>query len=291
MSIDVADVLQWEGIDSPLRRPILVVALTGYFDAAGVATAALEHLVAHNQAELIASIDADPFYDFTQVRPESRLDEDGERSIIWPGNDVVAVRFPQAAHDIVVVSGVEPHLRWHTYVRCLIAVYHRLGCEAVVTVGAAADTVPHTRTPSVVGSTVDPVLAGTLGLTRPSYQGITGVIGVMQAEFERQSLPAISLRVGVPHYLGNAQHPQSSAALLRHLEHVLAVPTRHGLLAEEIERWRSLHDDAVSDDDRALNYVKMLELEHDRRAEASIPSGDDLAAEFQRYLDDNRPDG
>jgi hypothetical protein len=90
--------------------------------------------------------------------------------------------------------------------------------------------------------------------------------------------------------LGNAQHPQAAAALLRHLEHVLAVPTRHALLEDEIERWRSLHDDAVSDDDRALNYVKMLELEYDRSAEASIPTGDDLAAEFQRYLDENRPD-
>jgi hypothetical protein len=113
---------------------------------------------------------------------------------------------------------------------------------------------------------------------------------VIQAEFEKSSLPAISLRVGVPHYLGNAQHPQSSAALLRHLEHVLGIPTRHALLNEDIERWKSLHDDAVSEDDRALDYVRMLELEFDRRAEANIPSGEDLAAEFQRYLDENRPD-
>lgn len=290
MSINIDDVLLWEGLPSPLKRPIMVVALTGWFDVASVATSALEHLVAHNEAHVVASLESDPFYDFTQIRPESRFDEDGERLIVWPRNDIVTVRYPDAAHDLVVISGVEPHLRWHTYVRCLIAAYTRLGCEAIVTVGAAADTVPHTRTPMVVGSTVDPTLARTLGLTRPSYQGITGVIGVMQAEFERESLPAISLRVGIPHYLGNAQHPQAAAALLRHLEHVLAVPTRHGLLTDEIDRWRSLHDDAVSEDDRALNYVKMLELEYDRRAEASIPTGDDLAAEFQRYLDENRPD-
>lgn len=288
--MDVHGILVWEDLDIALQRPVMVVALTGWFDAASAATAALEHLVAYNTSELVATIDADPFYDFTQVRPESRLDEDGERTIIWPRNDIKAVYFPDAAHDVVVISGVEPHVRWQTYVRCLIDVYTHLGCEAVVTVGAAADTVPHTRTPAVVGSTVDPTLARTLGLTRPSYQGITGVIGVMQAEFERRSLPAISLRVGVPHYLGNAQHPLSSAALLRHLEHVLGVPTRHGLLSDDIDRWRSLHDDAVSDDDRALNYVRMLELEHDRRAEASIPTGDDLAAEFQRYLDENRPE-
>ena len=286
--MEVADVLTWKGLGEPLRRPIMVVTLTGWFDVAGVATSALEHLVAHQESETIGSIDSDPFYDFTQARPEARLDEDGDRIIVWPSNDILAVRFRESAHDLVVLSGVEPHIRWRTYVRCLVAAYTRTGCEAIVTVGAAADAIPHTRVPNVVGSTVDTALARSLGLSRPSYQGITGVIGVLQAEFESNQMPAISLRVGVPHYLGNAQHPQSSAALLRHLEHVLGVPTRHALLDEDIERWRSLHDDAVSEDDRALDYVKMLELEFDRRSEAEIPSGEDLAAEFQRYLDENR---
>ena len=288
--MEVSDVLTWQGVDVPLRRPIMVVTLTGWFDVAGAATTALEHLVAHNESTIIGSIDSDVFYDFTQVRPEARLDDNGERIIVWPNNDFLAVRCPDAAHDLVVLTGVEPHVRWRTYVQCLMAAFTRTQCEAIVTVGAAADAIPHTRIPTVVGSTVDPTLARTLGLSRPSYQGITGVIGVIQAEFEKSDLPAISLRVGVPHYLGNAQHPQSSAALLRHLEHVLGVPTRHALLSDDIERWKSLHDDAVSEDDRALDYVRMLELEFDRRAEAEIPSAEDLAAEFQRYLDENRPD-
>jgi len=40
--MEVADVLIWEGLSAPLRRPVMVVALTGWFDAAGVATSALE---------------------------------------------------------------------------------------------------------------------------------------------------------------------------------------------------------------------------------------------------------
>ncbi len=288
--MEVSDVLTWEGVGDPLRRPIMVVTLTGWFDVAGVATAALEHLVSHHDAQVIGSIDCDPFYDFTQVRPEARLDDSGERTIAWPTNDFLALRCPESAHDLVVLAGVEPHVRWRTYVKCLTAAYVRSQCEAIVTVGAAADAIPHTRVPGVVGSTSDPRLARTLGLSRPTYQGITGVIGVLQAEFEKNDMPAISLRVGVPHYLGNAQHPQSSAALLRHLEHVLGVPTRHTWFDEDIERWKSLHDDAVSEDDRALDYVRMLELEFDRRAEAAIPSGEDLAVEFQRYLDEHRPE-
>ena len=287
--MEVADVLTWHGVSSPLRRPVLVVALTGWFDVARAATKALEHLLEDQLIDEIASIEPDPFYDFTQNRPEARLDEDGDRFIAWPSNDIVALRFPGGARDVVVMSGVEPHVRWRTYVRCVLATYTRLGCEALVTIGAAADAIPHTRVPPVVGSTVDAKLARTLGLSRPSYQGMTGVAGVLQEQFEREELPAISLRVGVPHYLGYADQPQSSAALLRHLEHVLGVPTRHAELSEEIERWRSLHDDAVAEDDKARAYVRMLEIEFDRRAEAELPSGDDLAAEFQRFLDERDP--
>jgi len=288
--MEVADVLEWRGVSTPLRRPVLVVAMSGWFDVAQTATKALIHVIDNNESEEIGSIDADPFYDFTQVRPEARLDDDGDRMIVWPANDITAVRFPSSVRDVVVMTGTEPHVRWRTYVRCLIATYTRLGCEAIVTVGAAADAVPHTRVPPVVGSTVDPVLARTLGLSRPSYQGITGVAGVLQEQFEREELPAISLRVGVPHYLGNAEHPQSSAALLRHLEHVLGVPTRHADFADDIDRWRTLHGDAVAEDDKARHYVRMLETEFDRRAEAELLSGDDLAAEFQKFLDERRND-
>ncbi len=37
-------------------------------------------------------------------------------------------------------------------------------------------------------------------------------------------------------------------------------------------------------------YVKMLEHEFDRRAEAAIPSADDLGAQFEQFLRDHRED-
>ena len=133
-------------------------------------------------------------------------------------------------------------------------------------------------------------LVRALGLSRPQYQGVTGLVGVLQERLDRAEIPAVSLRVGVPHYLGNAKHPQSSAALLRHLEHVLGVPTGHAELAEDAMRWRSLHDEAVAEDDHAAAYVAMLEHDYDRRMEASMPTGDDLAAEFEKFLRDQRDD-
>jgi hypothetical protein len=37
-------------------------------------------------------------------------------------------------------------------------------------------------------------------------------------------------------------------------------------------------------------YVRMREQEHDRRAEASIPSADDIGAEFEQFLREHRDD-
>ena len=275
---------------APLHRPIMVLALRGWFDIAEVATDAVDTLITERVAPVVASIDPDPFFDFTQERPQVELDHAELRRIRWPENEFRVVRFPGRAHDLVLLSGVEPHLRYSTFARCIIEVAEALDCEVVVTLGAAPEAVPHTRPPQVVGSTTNDGLARALGLSRPQYQGVTGLVGVLQTALDDAGIPAVSLRVGVPHYLGNAKHPQSSAALLRHLGHVLGVPTAHGALDEDAMRWRSLHDEAVAEDDNASAYVSMLEREYDRKIEASMPTGDDLAAEFERFLRDQRDD-
>jgi len=283
--MNISEVLDadWEAV-GPLRDPVLVVALRGWFDVAGVATGALEWSVQDRDVVVVGSIDPDPFFDFTQERPETYLDEDGDRHIRWPENDFVVVRFPEGSRDLVLMSGVEPHLQWTTFADCIVECARKLKCEVVVTVGATADGVPHTRSPHVVGSSTNTALARRLGLSRPQYQGPTGVVGVIHERLEREGITAVSLRVGVPHYLANAQHPKSSAALLRHLEHVLGVPTAHGEMYEEIQRWEELHDAAVEGDDQTLSYLTILEDEYDRRTEETVASGESLAAEFEKFL-------
>jgi hypothetical protein len=290
--VDVDEVLQLEieGV-GPLRSPVMLIALTGLFDIGGAATTAVDRFAPADTAITIGEIDPDPFYDFTQERPQVELEEgDGEvRLIRWPENQFDVVR-GRGGRDLVVLVGVEPHLAWRTYSACITTVAQQLGCEAVVTVGSAAEAVPHTRTPLVTGSTTDADLAHRLGIGQPTYQGITGVVGVIQADLADAGIPSVSLRVGVPHYLMNAEHPQAVAALQTHLSHVLNVPVPDddGELSEEIERWRSLHDEVVDDDVQLQFYTRILEQEHDRRAEAAIPSADDLGAEFERFLRDQR---
>ncbi|MEP1122385.1 MAG: PAC2 family protein [Ilumatobacter sp.] len=286
--MDVSEVLDFS-IDElgELDRPVMLVGLEGWFDIASAATHAVDSFIDDDAAVIVGEIDPDPFYDFTQQRPLVSVD-DGVRSIQWPSNEILVQR--NVGHrDLVSLIGVEPHMYWATYVDAVVTVAEELGCEAVVTVGSAAEAIPHTRRPPVTGSTSNVALARALGLSAPSYQGITGVAGVLQAALEARDIPAVSLRVGIPHYLMNAEHPQATAALSRHLSHVLNVPARIDF-SDQIDSWRDVHDEIIDTDNQLRMYVRMLEAEFDRRAEAAIPTADDLAADFEKFLDHLRDD-
>ena len=284
--MNVSEVLELELDDlGPLRSPVMLVALTGLFDISGAATTALDQFAPADSAITIGGIDSDPFYDFTQERPQVEFDEREVRVIRWPENEFDIVR-GRGDRDLVVLVGVEPHLLWRTYSGCIVEVAKQLGCEAVVTVGSAAEGVPHTRTPQVAGSTTDPDLARRLGIGLPTYQGVTGVVGVIQTDLAAAGIPSVSLRVGIPHYLMNAEHPQAVGALQTHLAHVLSVdaPEQGESYADDVRKWRILHDEVAEGDIQLQMYVKMLEHEFDRRAEAAIPSAEDLGAQFEEFL-------
>ena len=270
-----------------LDRPVMLVGLEGWFDVASAATQAVEAFISADYAVTVGSIDPDPFYDFTQQRPHVSIDN-GVRDIIWPSNEFVLQRNP-GHRDVVGLIGVEPHLYWKTYVEAIVVVAEALGCEAVVTVGSGAEAIPHSRTPPVTGSTANLDLAQRLGLVAPSYQGITGVVGVLQAELETRRIPSVSLRVGIPHYLANAEHPQAISALVRHLSHVLDVPNTTDF-SDQVDSWRDIHDEIAANDEQLKMYVQLLEAEFDRHAEAQIPSADDLGSAFEDFLRTQRDD-
>ena len=281
------DELIWDA-EVTLTRPVLVAAFEGLFDVAEVATSAARWLLEHHDHELIASIDPDDFFDFTKQRPHVSLNDAGERTLSWPANELHVIR-TGGEHDLVILSGVEPHLRWSSFAGLVIDACEELDVELFVTMGAMPDAIPHTRTPMVFGSTTTPGLGRRLGLSKPQYQGPTGVVGVLHDLADNRGIPAIALRSPVPHYALGVPHPKAWQALIRHVEHVTATPMASGELAHTIIEWEHRHNEAVADNPQIAGYVRMLEQQWDQRTEAAITSGDDLAAEFENFLRD-RPD-
>lgn len=279
--LNSTDELIWHEVPS-LRRPLLLVAFEGVFDAAEAATSALQWICRRNEADEVAMIDPEAFYNFQEARPMVSLDTDGQRSIQWPSIEIHSAQ-TESSRDLVVMTGVEPHLRWSALADHAVDVARRTGCEMAVTVGAFVGMVPHTRPFSVTGSAAHPELVRRLNLSEPTYQGPTGAIGVIIERMERANIPAISLRVEVPHYVPGPPNPKATRALLRRLQQTTGVPTGYESLDGQVTDWTNRVDQAVLADDDSREYVARLEQQADS-TEEMLPSGDDLAGELEAFL-------
>ena len=168
----------YDSLDS-LNKPVLVVAFKGLFDASGSATSALEWLMEKSESENLGEIDSETFFDFTQERPLISFDKNGERALTWPKNKIVAIKTNGNERDILAISGIEPHLRWRTFSELLIEIVNKSNAESVITLGSMVGMTPHSRPLTVTGSSTNPELAERLHLEKPSYQGPTGIVGVL----------------------------------------------------------------------------------------------------------------
>ncbi len=273
----------------PLRRPLLLIAFQGLFDAAGASTDALDWIRERNDSRVVAKIDGEAFYNFCEVRPLVRIGPDGRRIIEWPGATVWACH-TDSVRDLLVMTGVEPHLRWGTFADLILDTARRTGAEMAVTVGSMVSMVPHTRPFPITGSAANAELARRLGLGTPSYEGPTGIAGVINERLDRSGLPVMSLRVAIPHYVPTPPNPKATRALLRRIQKTTGVPTGYEELDGAVTEWQQRVDQAVTSDGETSSYVKRLEHQVDSNEEL-LPSGDDLAGELEAFLRDHQDGG
>src|SRR5918994_1916606 len=280
------DALVWEGETPQLRSPILVCAFAGWNDAAGAATTALTTAAESLDAEVIAQIDPEEFFDFQANRPTIRLTEGQTREIEWPGNVLLAASAPGAERDLILLAGTEPNLRWRTFSEGLAEVAESLGVEMVITMGALIADVAHTLPVPITGLASDEELVKRLELARSNYEGPTGVVGVLHDACRRRGMPSASLWAAVPHYVAAVPNPKAALALLRRLEGLVGVAVEASGLEEESESYENQVNRAVAANPEIEELVKRLEREQSERLdlEEDVPSGESLARDFERYL-------
>jgi proteasome assembly chaperone (PAC2) family protein len=285
------DELVWEAEPPRLRSPILVCAFAGWNDAAGAATTALTSVGESLDAELIAQIDPEEFFDFQANRPTIRMTEGQTREIEWPGNVLMAAPAPGADHDLVLLAGTEPNLRWRTFADGIADAAQSLGVEMVVTLGALIADVAHSLPVPITGLASDDELVERLDLTRSNYEGPTGVVGVLHDACRRRGIASASLWAAVPHYVAAVPNPKAALALLRRLEGLVGVAVEASALEEEAESYESQVSRAVAANPEIEELVHRLEEEQSDRlqVEEDLPSGETLARDFERFLRQQGP--
>ncbi len=266
-----------------LDDPVMIVAFEGWNDAGDSASNAVEHLRTVWEATALAELDSEDYYDYQVNRPHISIDEHGVRSLTWPATRVFIARVPLFPRDLVLVQGIEPNMRWQQFTREILGLAVELEVSLLVTLGALLSDIPHTRPVPVTGTTANADLAADLDLEPSTYEGPTGIVGVIQEACTRFGIDSVSLWAAVPHYVAQPPCPKATLALVRRIEDILDVPVPLGDLPEEARAWEAGVDDLAAEDEEVAEYVKQLE---EARDATDLPeaSGEAIAREFERYL-------
>ena len=291
----MVDALRIESMPT-LRRPYLLLTFSGWSDAAGVGTATGRFLVEHLQAVRFASIDPEEFYSFAEQRPQARYNDQGQREIVWPANEFYASLQPDLDHDLIIGVGVEPHLKWRTFTNLMLDLIQRCGVYQTFTLAALWADVLYSTPVQFSGSATDPQLAKHLGLGSGSrYEGPTGMVGVLHDVLRRQQLISASIWANMPYYISVTPNPKGVLALVRRGLEIVGLPTLLPELEEEARDFDIRVAEAIAQDPKIAAHVRKLERQESRPAQqrplleqGGSVSGDDLAAEFQRFLREQR---
>ncbi|HEU6444962.1 MAG TPA: PAC2 family protein [Gaiellaceae bacterium] len=267
-----------------LERPILIAAFRGWNDGGQGASLAAGYLARLWNAEQIADVDPEEFFDFQTTRPHVKLVEGMTRQIDWPETTFYRARPEGLDRDVVLLLGIEPNLRWRAFTELVTGYAEELGVELVVTLGSLLADIPHTRPSPVTGSASDAELVKRLGLQASRYEGPTGIVGVLHDACKEHGLPSASLWAAVPHYVSLTPSPRAALALCERLGDILGIEVDVDELQEASEGYAEQVSRAVAADADTQAYVEDLERRADEFDEEDIPSGEALAAELTRFL-------
>lgn len=270
------DGLRWIS-QPPLRDPVALVAFEGWNDAAEAASGAVWHVLERNDSLEIAVIDYEEYADYQVTRPIIET-VDGERTIVWPHTRVRAIE-TEGERDLVVVLGEEPRLRWRAFVEEVAAVLQQLQVTDVVTFGAFIGQVPHTLPVPVIGVTDDQDVRDRLGLLPSTYEGPTGIIGVLNDGLRQAGLSVASLWAATPHYLSGSSNPKATQALLEKASGLLQLDLDAASLDRDVTAWEQRVETAIRDSDDLSEYLAELEAE-------ALPDGGQLVEEIEQFLRD-----
>jgi len=278
-------------------RPVLVVALEGWVDAGLGADGAITSLLSAAPTELLATFDGEALVDQRARRPVAHIVHGVNEGLTWP---VIQLRVgtDRVGNDLCYLVGPEPDFRWRHFVADVVELAEVLGVRMAVGLGAFPAPAPHTR-PIRLAATAPPAsaeLVPRIGVVQGEIEVPSGVWGALELAFGEAGVPAVGLWARVPHYVSGMAFPAASAALLDGLAELagLSIDTMELHTAADVAR--SQVDELIARSAEHSSLVRQLERNVDA-AEGNpldvgqIPTGDELAAELERYLRDERSEG
>src|SRR5262249_8620712 len=260
-----------------LDHAILIAAFAGWNDAASAATWAIKFLINHWEATAFAEIEPDEFFDFGATRPQVRITNGAIRRLTWPANRFYVHRADRATaaetsetphvprpgqRDIVLLLGEEPNYHWRSFIQEILEICRQCRVDEVVLLGALVAEVPHTAPVAIRGTAGSASLLRRmerLEIERANYEGVTGILTVLQDTARKEGFGTVSLWGAAPHYVSATPNRPVSEALLTKLDALYSFDLRLSDLARAARRFTARVSSLVAADPEVSAYVQELE--------------------------------
>jgi predicted ATP-grasp superfamily ATP-dependent carboligase len=279
--------------DPMATEPVLVVALEGWIDAGGAAAQAAETVLAAVPHQTkVATFDSDVLLDHRARRPTMHLVDGVNTGLTWPTIELLSV-WDDREKDVLFLVGPEPDHSWPSFCGAVVDLADSLGVSFVVGLGAYPAPVPHTRPVQLSTTASTPELARRTGYIRGTLDVPAGVQAAIEREAADRQLEALGIWAQVPHYAAGMPYPAAAARLVEGLAETADLHFPAEDLRRQAKATEARLEALLADSDEHRELVRQLELHVDEVTEGDevgedstieLRSGDELAAEFERYL-------
>lgn len=299
--LDPTSLYTFTGDIPPMQDPVLVHSLSGFMDAGHAGSGVADHLLANFEHEVIVRFDVDLLLDYRARRPELRFVEDHFEGYATPE---LALRVVRDATGVpfLLLTGPEPDVMWERFVAAVAGLVERLGVRLTVGVHGIPMAVPHTRPLGVTMHGTRKELVTVVNPWRGEIRVPSSVASLLEIRLGERGHDAMAVVAHVPHYLSEAEYPDASIALLRSVEAATGLELPAGNLTAAAEQTRTLIQQQVQQSEEVGRVVQALESQYDTFTSAegrglladsaTMPSADEIGAEFERFLadlDDDSP--
>ncbi|MBF6600253.1 MAG: PAC2 family protein [Dehalococcoidia bacterium] len=282
-----------------LDAPNLIAAFEGWNDAGQAATTAVRYLIDTWHAKAFARLDPEEYFSFTDTRPTVRIVDGQSREVRWPRIEFYWRKNADPVADAILMPAPEPNLKWRTFCGEVIELARSLGARRIVTLGALVTDAVHTRPVPLTGFATDDAVQQKFAarqITRSSYEGPTGIVGVLHDACRKAEMPAVSLWGSSPYYLGATPNPKTALGLLDALDDALTL----GLNLEEMRavagEFTEQVSRAVRENAEIQEQIRVLEERYDERGEQQrapapeFPPTGAIIADLENFLRKQRED-
>ena len=282
-----------------LDRPNIIASFQGWNDAGQAASTAVRFLIENWKAQPFARIDPEEYFSFSDTRPTIRIVDGNSRELSWPRNEFFYSKGESGTPDAILLAGIEPNLKWRTFCGEIMDLAKSFNARRFMTMGSLITDAVHTRPVQLTGFSTDPAVQAKFAvrsITRSTYEGPTGIVGVLHSACRDAGLPAGSLWAATPYYLGSTPNPKTALGLLATMGDALELNLdlrEMNLVADEFVKQVSL---AVRENTEIQQQIEALEQRYDEsgaapQAPPEFPPTGAIIADLENYLRTQRNDG